>query len=263
MSPSLRSGLRPVRFAHGMLALSLCCRSNHMSQFLGVRGSRELLGAMSEAGNDGGALTRFAPDVEPRLRRALVAWYGIEVGSEATADARSRLGTLGHDRADVEPRSLPLPGRTITQPALPAPSAGSTRGSRDRGCRYRSTAPSRAGQAFESAARRGAARARTRLDAVTSAGFRVRRRAAPLRAKDGEFSGAAHRFPQRRLDRRRVVGRLRHVNRATASIVVVRVPQALPWSSQRRPSASRSSKRVRSSSSRPAAAERCSSMRAT
>jgi DNA-directed RNA polymerase specialized sigma24 family protein len=29
----------------------------------------------------------FAARVEPSLRRALVAWYGVEVGAEATADA--------------------------------------------------------------------------------------------------------------------------------------------------------------------------------
>jgi len=31
--------------------------------------------------------TRFVAVAEPRLRRALVAWYGVDVGSEATADA--------------------------------------------------------------------------------------------------------------------------------------------------------------------------------
>lgn len=31
--------------------------------------------------------TTFAADAEPRLRQVLVAWYGTEVGSEATADA--------------------------------------------------------------------------------------------------------------------------------------------------------------------------------
>ena len=31
--------------------------------------------------------TMFAAAVEPRLRRALVAWYGVDIGAEATADA--------------------------------------------------------------------------------------------------------------------------------------------------------------------------------
>jgi DNA-directed RNA polymerase specialized sigma24 family protein len=30
---------------------------------------------------------RFATTVEPRLRRAFVAWYGVDVGPDATADA--------------------------------------------------------------------------------------------------------------------------------------------------------------------------------
>jgi RNA polymerase sigma factor (sigma-70 family) len=44
---------------------------------------------MSEesAGTTGERFSRFAADVEPRLRRALVAFYGSEVGREATADA--------------------------------------------------------------------------------------------------------------------------------------------------------------------------------
>jgi DNA-directed RNA polymerase specialized sigma24 family protein len=31
--------------------------------------------------------SRFVAEIEPRLRRALVAFYGVDVGSEATADA--------------------------------------------------------------------------------------------------------------------------------------------------------------------------------
>lgn len=43
---------------------------------------------MSEAaGTTEERFSRFASDVEPRLRRALVAWYGVEVGREVTADA--------------------------------------------------------------------------------------------------------------------------------------------------------------------------------
>jgi RNA polymerase sigma factor (sigma-70 family) len=46
------------------------------------------MGAMSEAaGTTEERFSRFAAETEPRLRRALVAWYGLEVGSEATADA--------------------------------------------------------------------------------------------------------------------------------------------------------------------------------
>ena len=37
--------------------------------------------------NDGPAFERFVIEVEPRLRRALVATYGAQVGREATADA--------------------------------------------------------------------------------------------------------------------------------------------------------------------------------
>jgi RNA polymerase sigma factor (sigma-70 family) len=45
------------------------------------------MAARSEAGTREERFSRFAADVEPRLKRALVAWYGVEVGSEATADA--------------------------------------------------------------------------------------------------------------------------------------------------------------------------------
>jgi DNA-directed RNA polymerase specialized sigma24 family protein len=46
------------------------------------------MGQMSEAaGTTEERFSRFASDVEPRLRRALVAFYGVEVGCEATADA--------------------------------------------------------------------------------------------------------------------------------------------------------------------------------
>jgi DNA-directed RNA polymerase specialized sigma24 family protein len=39
------------------------------------------------AGTSEERFSRFAVEVEPRLRRALVAFYGVEVGCEATADA--------------------------------------------------------------------------------------------------------------------------------------------------------------------------------
>jgi RNA polymerase sigma factor (sigma-70 family) len=45
------------------------------------------MAAMSGVGTAEERFARFASDVEPRLRRALVAWYGVEVGPEATADA--------------------------------------------------------------------------------------------------------------------------------------------------------------------------------
>lgn len=46
------------------------------------------MAAMSEAaGTTQERFSRFAADAEPRLRRALVAWYGVDVGHEATADA--------------------------------------------------------------------------------------------------------------------------------------------------------------------------------
>ena len=53
------------------------------------------MAAMSEAGTREERFSRFAADVEPRLRRALVAWYGVEVGSEATADALEWRGSAG------------------------------------------------------------------------------------------------------------------------------------------------------------------------
>jgi RNA polymerase sigma factor (sigma-70 family) len=46
------------------------------------------MGAMSEAaGTTEERFSRFVSDVEPRLRRVLVAWYGIDIGDEVTADA--------------------------------------------------------------------------------------------------------------------------------------------------------------------------------
>jgi RNA polymerase sigma factor (sigma-70 family) len=46
------------------------------------------MGAMSgAAGTTEERFSQFAAETEPKLRRALVAWYGLEVGSEATADA--------------------------------------------------------------------------------------------------------------------------------------------------------------------------------
>jgi DNA-directed RNA polymerase specialized sigma24 family protein len=46
------------------------------------------MGAMSKAaGTTEERFSRFASDVEPRLRRVLVAWYGVDVGRDVTADA--------------------------------------------------------------------------------------------------------------------------------------------------------------------------------
>jgi DNA-directed RNA polymerase specialized sigma24 family protein len=61
---------------------------------------------MSEAaGSTEERFSRFASDVEPRLRRALVAFYGIEVGSEATADA---LGLAWERWDEVEGMANPI-----------------------------------------------------------------------------------------------------------------------------------------------------------
>jgi RNA polymerase sigma factor (sigma-70 family) len=53
--------------------------------------------------DDGGVFERFVTEVEPRLRKALVATYGAQVGREATLDAlayawehRERLASWGN-----------------------------------------------------------------------------------------------------------------------------------------------------------------------
>jgi RNA polymerase sigma-70 factor (ECF subfamily) len=47
---------------------------------------------------------RFASGAEPRLRRVLVAWYGLDVGVEVTADAMA----LAWERwAEIEPMANP------------------------------------------------------------------------------------------------------------------------------------------------------------
>jgi DNA-directed RNA polymerase specialized sigma24 family protein len=43
------------------------------------------MGTVAEADTD--RFERFAATAEPRLRRVLVAWYGVDVGAQATADA--------------------------------------------------------------------------------------------------------------------------------------------------------------------------------
>lgn len=64
------------------------------------------MAAMSGAvGTTEERFSSFVSDVEPRLRRVLVAWYGIEVGSEVTADALA----LAWERWDiVEPMANPV-----------------------------------------------------------------------------------------------------------------------------------------------------------
>jgi len=61
---------------------------------------------MSEAGTSNEQrFARFASDVEPRLRRALVSWYGLEVGTEATADA---LAVAWERWSAIEPMANPV-----------------------------------------------------------------------------------------------------------------------------------------------------------
>jgi RNA polymerase sigma factor (sigma-70 family) len=49
--------------------------------------------------------SRFVAATEPRLRRALVAFYGVDVGSEATADA---LAVAWERWPEIEPMSNPV-----------------------------------------------------------------------------------------------------------------------------------------------------------
>src|SRR4249920_3762658 len=89
------------------------------------------MGAMSEAaGTTEERFSRFASDVEPRLRRALVAFYGVEVGSEATADAlevawarwdsvESMANPVGYLFRVGQSRSRRYRRRTVVLPAVP------------------------------------------------------------------------------------------------------------------------------------------------
>ena len=73
--------------------------------------------------DDGGVFERFLAEVAPRLRRALVATYGAQVGREATVDAlayawehRERLRTWSNPTAYLyrvghERRELPVQRR--------------------------------------------------------------------------------------------------------------------------------------------------------
>lgn len=87
---------------------------------------------MSEAaGTTEERFSRFASDVEPRLRGALVAFYGIEVGSEVTADAlalawerwdtvEAMANPVGYLFRVGQSRSRRYRRRAIVLPAVPA-----------------------------------------------------------------------------------------------------------------------------------------------
>jgi RNA polymerase sigma-70 factor (ECF subfamily) len=74
---------------------------------------------------------RFASGAEPRLRRVLVAWYGVDVGVEVTADA---MAVAWERWAEIEPmanptgylfrvaqsRSRRYRRRVVAMPAVPA-----------------------------------------------------------------------------------------------------------------------------------------------
>jgi RNA polymerase sigma factor (sigma-70 family) len=87
---------------------------------------------MSEAaGTTEERFSRFANDVQPRLRRALVAFYGIEVGSEVTADAlafawerwdavEAMANPIGYLFRVGQSRSRRYRRRAIVLPAVPA-----------------------------------------------------------------------------------------------------------------------------------------------
>jgi RNA polymerase sigma factor (sigma-70 family) len=86
---------------------------------------------MSEAaGTTEERFARFASEVEPRLRHALVAWYGIEVGSEATADAlaaawerwdtvETMVNPVGYLFRVGQSRSRRYRRRVLVMPAVP------------------------------------------------------------------------------------------------------------------------------------------------
>jgi RNA polymerase sigma factor (sigma-70 family) len=86
---------------------------------------------MSEAtGKTGERFSRFVAEIEPRLRRALVAFYGVEVGSEATADAlavawerwdsvESMANPIGYLFRVGQSRSRRYRRRAVVLPAVP------------------------------------------------------------------------------------------------------------------------------------------------
>lgn len=88
--------------------------------------------AISEtAGSTEERFSRFASDVEPRLRRALVAFYGLEVGGEATADAlevawarwdevEAMANPIGYLFRVGQSRSRRYRRRPVVLPAVPA-----------------------------------------------------------------------------------------------------------------------------------------------
>jgi RNA polymerase sigma factor (sigma-70 family) len=84
---------------------------------------------------EGGGFERFVAQVEPRLRRGLVATYGAQVGREATVDAlayawehRERLRTWSNPTAylyrvgqtSARRQLRPLPATWPVQPVEPA-----------------------------------------------------------------------------------------------------------------------------------------------
>ena len=90
------------------------------------------MGAMSDAGTTNEQrFSRFASEIEPRLRRALVAWYGLEIGTEATADAlevawarwaeiETMDNPVGYLFRVGQSRSRRYRRRVVTLPAVPA-----------------------------------------------------------------------------------------------------------------------------------------------
>jgi DNA-directed RNA polymerase specialized sigma24 family protein len=91
------------------------------------------VGATSEAtGQTGERFSRFVAETEPRLRRALVAFYGLEVGREATADAlevawarwdsvETMANPIGYLFRVGQSRSRRYRRRAVVLPAVPEP----------------------------------------------------------------------------------------------------------------------------------------------
>ncbi len=86
---------------------------------------------MSEAaGKTDERFSRFVAETEPRLRRALVAFYGVDVGAEATADAlaaawerwpeiESMTNPVGYLFRVGQSRSRRYRRRVLVLPAIP------------------------------------------------------------------------------------------------------------------------------------------------
>ncbi len=60
---------------------------------------------MSERGTVEERFSRFASDVEPRLKQVLVSWHGVDVGAEVTADA---LAYAWERWPELEPMTNPV-----------------------------------------------------------------------------------------------------------------------------------------------------------